>query len=205
MTQMKMKSKPWLFGLLGLMSLGSVFYTAFIGEIGTPIIPERKIESQRSIDTLTSDMKRLMKNISGWEAFCHDPHSYLKSANSHGTLAISIRDQWSPEEIAGQSRIMRDAIHRCMNEKSSRPGQIRLCMTVKDLEEAEGWFNDAHLLEVNFEFRKKGSKLIADCTHLKGQSIEVQSYFSAYSDNGLRKRSGRVSGGLRLPLELARL
>lgn len=208
---LQMKSQHWLFGLLGLISIGSVFYTAFIGNIGLNPTPEREVESQDTIDTLTSDMKRLMQSVSNWEAFCEDPYNYLKSADSHGTFRVSIRDQWTSEEISQKNHITRDAIARCMKGKeTTHPAQVRLCLTVKDMlpvsgDEKSFWFDDSHLLEVNVEFREKGAKLLPDCKNLTAKRVEVQSYFSAYTDLGAKKKAGRVSGGIRLPLESARL
>lgn len=205
----KMKSQHWLFGILGLISLGSVLYTAIVGDIGLNPPLNRKVESQHSIDVLTGDMKRLMQSISNWQAFCENPHDYLKSASSHGVLAISLRDQWTADELSSKSGITREAIGRCLKAKHSpHSTQSRLCLTVKDTRKDHGeetWFDDEHLLEVSVEFREKGSKLVANCKNIAGRSVEMQSFFSAYTDHGMKKRADRVSGGLRLPLESTRL
>lgn len=204
----QMKSQHWLFGLLGAFSLSSVLYTVFVGDLDLDTVIDRRVESQKSIDTLTSDMKRFLQSISNWQAFCENPQGYLRSASSHGTFTVEVKDQWTSTDVQSMSRITREAIGRCMNDKNAQhPGQFRLCLSVRDTSQTtldDVWFDEKRLLEVSVEFRERGAKLIPDCSHLAGKKIEVQSFFSAYTDNGPKKRSGRVSGGLRLPVESTR-
>ncbi|MES2746576.1 MAG: hypothetical protein V4655_14175, partial [Bdellovibrionota bacterium] len=147
---------------------------------------------------------------SNWQSFCENPYAYIKSASAHGNFAINVRETASSEEINARNQITRDALGRCVKDKSSQQNaQFRLCLTVKEAALAGSdrpfWFDDNHLLEVNIEFREKGARKIESCKDLVGKQIEMQTYFSAYTDHGHRKKAGRISGGMRIPLESARL
>jgi hypothetical protein len=206
----QMKSQHWLFGLLGVISLGSVFYTALIGDIGFEAAPERPIESQDSIDTLAVDMRRLLGSISHWQSFCEDPYAYIRSATSHGNFAINVHEGAEVVRTYARNHITRDALGRCArNRDRPQNAEFRLCLTVKESavarKEPPLWFDDNHLLEVNIEFREKGLRKIERCEDMVGKPMEVQTYFSAYTDYGLTKKAGRISGGMRIPLESTRL
>lgn len=194
----RMKSQHWLFGLLATVSVSSVLYTALVDDL-FGIGAERRVESQDAIETLSDDMKRLVKSVSDWQSFCQDPHAYLKSTSGQ-PFTITLLDEFKAEDLQNKSQIMRDAMMRCMKSKDDKVSS-RLCMTISEARTDSPWFDNKHLIEMKFEFREGGSKLISNCESLaSAKRLEIQSFFSAYTDHGPRRKAGRIAGGLRLPL-----
>ncbi|MBC7661930.1 MAG: hypothetical protein H7249_19735 [Chitinophagaceae bacterium] len=198
-------SHYWLIGVLGALSLASVLWTFRDGDISPSLVLERDVESQRSIDSLSHDMSRLMQSISNWQSFCEDPYAYIKSASVHGNFQIAVKDPMNREEILALSQIERDALARCAYTKNHpQSAQFRLCLSVKETAASQprtSWFDDNHLFEMNFEFREGGSKLLTHCSDIQKSRVEVQSYFSAYTADGEIMDIRRISGGVRVPLE----
>ena len=199
------RSQYWLTGILGILSLGSIIYTVRGNDDTNLYVQERAVESQKSIDSLTTDMNRLMKSISNWQSFCENPYAYIQSASVHGNFEIALKDHIDRDEMSALSQIERDAIARCSYTKDHpQNAQFRLCLSVKeanaDAKHAQ-WFDHNHLFELNIQFREAGMKLLSSCSGLANQHIEVHSYFSAYTQGSETLGIKRISGGLRLPLE----